>query len=141
MKGKFTRFLSLLLMFTLLLSTFTVFISAEEEGSEEEEVKEFVDLMINRNYDEGWQLDNGFQAFNFNNGQTNFHIDYEEDFEGNKNYFTRFEFGTRSSDIYLQQYLSGFTEYSVLQMDLMVDGAMSYSSHFLRTGAGLCKDL
>lgn len=131
MKGKFTRFLSLLLMFTLLLSTFTVFISAEEEGSEEEEVKEFVDLMINRNYDEGWQLDNGFQAFDFNNGQTNFHIDYEEDFEGNKNYFTRFEFGTRSSDIYLQQYLSGFTEYSVLQMDLMVDGAMSYSSHFL----------
>ena len=131
MKGKFTRFLSLLLTFTLLLSTFTVFISAADEETEEEEVKEFVDLMINRSYDEGWQLDNGFYAFDFNNGQTNFHIDYQEDLEGNRNHFIRFEFGTRKSDIYLQQYFSGFTNYSVFQIDLMVDGSLNYGGHFL----------
>ena len=132
MKGKFTRLLSLLLMFTLLLSTFTVFISAEED-EETEEDEEYVELGWNRTYDEGWDIANGFRAFGYVGEDENFHIDYEEDINGDRNYFVRFEFGTRTGDVYYTQYLSGFNTFTVLQYDIKVDGALNYKGNFIYT--------
>lgn len=134
MKGKFTRLLALLLMFTLLLSVFTVFISAEET-EDEEKVDEYVELGWNRTYDEGWAITNGFRADSGPSASDdeNFHIDYEEDINGDRNYFVRFEFGERTADVYFQQYLSGFKTYTVLQFDVMIDGQMSYIGRFAYT--------
>ena len=74
---KFSRWLSLLLILSFLLSFGLVYVSAEETGDEgEEEEKELpVSLIYYRTYDEGWNFTNGVSDARKEN---NFYIDYED---------------------------------------------------------------
>lgn len=77
MKNKWNRVLALLLIVASLLSVFSIFTSAA--GST-------IALYINRNFDEGWDYNNGLTA----NHADSFEVDYEFDDNFDYNYFLRF---------------------------------------------------
>ena len=90
MNKKIEKLLSLILVLTMLLFTFSIFASAEvEEGGEEgEEQQPETELLMYRSYSEGWEIINGFSS-TAPKSHT-FSLEYEEDDNFNYNYFMRF---------------------------------------------------
>ena len=88
MKTKFNKLISLLLVIAFLVSALTVFAWAEDGDSASEEVE--VDVLYNRNYEEGWDAYNGFTP---NLGTHTATIDFEESSDYKYNYFTRITHG------------------------------------------------
>lgn len=88
MKNRLNKLLCLLLALSMLLCMFTVFASAEEGAiGEEEATGPKVDVFVNRTFEEGWELLNGFS----HNGCKNqkFELDYELGNDFKYNYFGR----------------------------------------------------
>lgn len=119
-KMKFSRWLSLLLILSFLLSFGLVYVSAEETGDEgEEEEKELpVSLIYYRTYDEGWNFTNGVSDTRKEN---NFYIDYEITSSYNYNYFWRME-ALNAQDGYAQlSTATATTGATVISFDAMSD--------------------
>ena len=95
MKNKFTKIISALLIVTLLVSIFSIFAFADENESSGS--TELV-YMLNRTFDEGWDVDNGLKVTANSN---KFFIDYEEASDYSYNYFARFE-AVNASDGYAE---------------------------------------
>ena len=95
MKNKYIRFISSLLVLSFLVAAFSVFSFAEntDETETEDPISDFFYVFFNRDYEDGWDWNNGFDVSTKNTftGGNNLKIDYEEDMHGNYNYFTRFE--------------------------------------------------
>ena len=94
MKNRFIKILSALLVFSFLVTTFSVFSFAEStEGTEvgSEDSLENLLVFTNRDFADGWDYNNGFTKYSV--GTNKMGIDYEEDVLGNYNYFARFEVG------------------------------------------------
>ena len=97
MNKMFSKIISVVLILTFLVSTLAVFISAEDGETEKEPIilndgsisGYDVTLYYNRNYEEGWQYNNGFETTRVNNN--NFFVDYEETVDFGYNYFMRLE--------------------------------------------------
>lgn len=87
MKNKITKIISSVLIVTLLVSVFSVFAFADESAGGSSGSTDIVH-MLNRNFDEGWDVDNGLKLTA--NGNKIF-IDSEESSDYSYNYFTRFE--------------------------------------------------
>ena len=89
MKRKLTRWISVLLLLSLLLSSFAVLALADEaepgedegEPTEEDEIT----LLLYRNFSEGWSIDNGLPIAGGKGG--NFHIASEDTPDFNINYY------------------------------------------------------
>lgn len=81
MKNKFVKLISSLLVIAFVVSAVPVFTFAENSDSE-------ISLLINRDFEEGWDYNNGFSAAA---GDNLFSIDYEETSDYNYNYFFRME--------------------------------------------------
>ena len=90
MKIKFTKILSTILIVTLLVSTFSVFAFAADETTEGGTTGGSTELgfLLNRNFDEGWDVSNGLKIVNNNN---KIDVDYEQTSDYSYNYFARFE--------------------------------------------------
>ena len=97
-KMKFSRWLSLLLILSFLLSFGLVYVGAEETGDETEEDEPAVELICHRTYDEGWNYTNGVSDVRKEN---NFFIDYEITSSYDYNYFWRMEV-TNAQDGYAE---------------------------------------
>lgn len=82
MKNRFTKIISSLLIVTLLVSILSVFAFAADAGSGD------LVHMLNRTFDEGWDVDNGIKSIPNSN---KFFIDYEQTSDYGYNYFARFE--------------------------------------------------
>ncbi len=99
MKTKFHRVLSTILVLASLVSCFAVFASASETsysiGEEASDLSE-IDVVINRDFSEGWDYDNGFGAISTHKAS----IDFEEDVTYRYNYFWRFEATEETSSAY-----------------------------------------
>ncbi len=125
MKNKFNKIISSLLILAFLASVFTVFSFAdgtETEGGAGFEDKEELTVVVNREYDEGWDALNGFSANLKDNKAT---IEYEETADFDYNYYTRME-ALNSSDGYLElKYGSYSAKYgnTILEMDYKLDDA------------------
>lgn len=88
MNKKIEKLLSLILVLTMLLFTFSIFASAEvEEDGEEGEEQPETELLLYRSYSEGWEYTNGFSTTKPNSQVWN--LEYEEDDNFNYNYFFR----------------------------------------------------
>ena len=125
MKDKIIRLISSLLLIALLVSCFSVFAFAAETEGDEEEIGG--KLIISRNFDEGWNYNNGFGGAVKNN---TFAIEYEETADFSYNYFVRIEASNpkmssvESNDGYIElQYKSNrpLNYSSVLLFDIKVD--------------------
>ncbi len=92
MKTKFNKLISLLLVIAFLVSALTVFAWAADGDGETEAVE--VDVLYNRNYEEGWDALNGFTPSLGSHTAT---IDFEESSDYKYNYFTRFTHGLSGS--------------------------------------------
>lgn len=102
MKNKLSKILSSLLILSFLISALAVFASAgastvSSEITEGEERSEYFKVFYNRNYEEGWDYNNGFTVVPAKN---NIQIDYEEDHLRNYNYFVRYEALEASTNCY-----------------------------------------
>lgn len=134
MKGNFKRLLAFLLMLTVLVSVLSVFATATDEEvteEEEEETAEVVELFLNRSFDEGWGMSNGFSSNHKQVTGANFFVDRETGLDYKNNYFLRTEFGDRTktnSDHYFYFNAGSFTDYMVLQYDIKVDDALHYDA-------------
>ena len=90
MKNKFNRILSLILVIASLVSSFAIFVSADDDANAENVGKTGeIELLYNRDYEEGWDFDNGFTITQLQHHKAS--IDYEETENGDYNYFMRFE--------------------------------------------------
>ena len=119
MKNKFTRALSLFLCLILFASTFVVFASAEEEGDAEK-----IDLILNRDFDEGWD----FNGFTNSKKDHNFYVDREIRITGEANHFLRLEFGNATGDGYISLKGTSFINHTVLGFRIMFDDKFTYST-------------
>ncbi len=129
MKSKFSKILSLLLVISLLLSMFTVFVSADEvsndttsnNGQQEEDtddaMRDFV-LYYNRTYDEGWDVKNGLTI---TDRGSYFTIDHELTYEGVYNYFWRYEVGSSDHSYVDLSYGATGNNGDVLEFDIKTD--------------------
>ena len=119
MKNKMNKLLCLLLTLSMLLCMLTVFASAAEgEGGEEEKGPE-VTLLVNRTYEEGWALSNGFDG-TAPKGHI-FELDYEEDDSFNYNYFARITTAQNDSDgFYAMSYSAYGIEEGTLYMYISI---------------------
>ncbi len=90
MKNKLSKILSSLLIISFLMSAFAVFAFAEDSEEDSDEGKsEYFKLLYNRDFEEGWDYNNGFAGQSQNTNTKK--IDYEEDNLRNYNYFIRYE--------------------------------------------------
>ena len=90
MKNKFNRILSLVLVIASLVSSFAIFASADDDAPAGNVGKTGeLEILYNRNYQEGWDYDNGFTTTQIQKHKVS--IDYEETENGDYNYFMRFE--------------------------------------------------
>ena len=133
MKGNFKRLLAFLLMLTILVSVLSVFATAtDEEATEgEEEEEEVIELYLNRSFDEGWGLSNGFSSNHAQVTGANFFIDHETGIDYKNNYFLRTEFGDRNksnADHYFSFGNGSTAAYMVLQYSVKVDDTLHYDS-------------
>ena len=87
MKNKFTKIISTILIVTLLVSMCSIFAFADESDGGAVGSNELVH-MLNRNFGEGWDVDNGLKVTANSN---KFFIDSEEASDYSYNYFARFE--------------------------------------------------
>ena len=92
MKIKFNKLISLLLVIAFLVPALTVFAWAEDGDGETATVD--VDVLYNRNYEDGWDALNGFTPNLAAHSAT---IDFEESSDYKYNYFTRFTHGASSN--------------------------------------------
>ncbi len=88
MKNKFKRLISSILIIAFLVSTFSLLVSAETVTGETADTSS-VELIVNRDFDEGWDYTNGFTGGNEKGNK--FYIDYEETSDYSYNYFLRVE--------------------------------------------------
>lgn len=86
-KMKLSRWISVLLILSFLLSFGVVYVSADETG-EEEKQEAPIELILHRTFDEGWEVKNGITMTAKDN---NFDIDYEITSTYDYNYFWRME--------------------------------------------------
>ncbi len=98
MKNKFSKIISSLLIVAFLISSLSVFAFASEDLAEGETDTSNLLVLYNRNFEEGWDIDNGMKVSNKGH---NFTIDKEETTDYSYNYFTRFE-ATTNSDGYAE---------------------------------------
>ena len=90
MKNRFQKIISALLIFSFLVAAFSVFSFAETtEGEGPEDNTENLSIIYNRDYEEGWNWDNGFAYKSISTNTLS--IDHEEDSLGKYNYFVRYE--------------------------------------------------
>ena len=138
MKTKFTRLISLLLVIAFLVSALTVFAWAED-GDNSEAVE--VDVLYNRNFEEGWDAYNGFTP---NLGTHTATIDFEESSDYKYNYFARLTHGTSGNGgltfaFGVDVIVSGQT---VVQFDIKADDVCSVGKiMYMQTSAGKSIDL
>lgn len=143
MKKSFFRIVSLLLTVASLVSLLSIFSWAEEntdpEGNEEAVTGEpltDVELLYERDYQEGWDVDNGFKL---NKSGHNLTIDREELADSSYNYFMRYEattslnaatatidFGTRVAR----------EKASVISFAIKADDAASFSQSIMKITMG-----
>ena len=94
MKSKLTKLLSLILMLAILVSSLAIFASAETdaEGEGDEETDNQLDPIVvyNRDFADGWDVNNGSSISDGTKGH-NFFIDSEVTADYSNNYFVRFE--------------------------------------------------
>ncbi len=94
MKNKLTKILSSLLIFSFLMTAFSVFSFAENtEDGEQEENTDNLSVLYNREYEEGWDYNNGLYVNLYENKAS---IDRDEDTLGRYNYFVRYEAASSS---------------------------------------------
>ena len=155
MKKSFFRIVSLLLTLASLVSMLTVFAWAEEDDTdlipdeevgdevvEEEDLSE-MELFYERDYQEGWEVNNGFTVAAEGH---NFFVDYEELSDYSYNYFARFEatnsakegkvtlnFGARVAQ----------KKSTIISLRIKADDAANFSSSimYMTTGGKVAKDL
>ncbi len=134
MKGTFKRLLSFLLMLTILVSLLSVFATAtDEETGGEEENEEEVNMLVNRTFDEGWDVTNGFGWNSARVPGARCFIDNETAIDYTKNYFTRIEFGDRTvtnADSYMIFDMSSlpYNNYLIMQYKVKVDDYLTYNA-------------
>lgn len=100
MKSKFLRLISSLLILSFLVAAFSVFSFAEENTDDSESEGENTDnlfVFLNRDYEEGWDYNNGFSTNSLGNNKV--YIDHDEDVLGRYNYFIRYQ-AASSSQVY-----------------------------------------
>ncbi len=87
MKNGFKKIISLFIVVASLVSLFSVFVYAEDE---EESGGTDIVVLLNRNFDEGWDFTNGLNNDNATS-ENNVFIDNEKGSDNEYNYFVRFE--------------------------------------------------
>ena len=140
MKTKFNKLISMLLVIAFLVSGLTVFAWAEDgagtEGLEPEVEVELDEPLYNRNFEEGWDVDNGFAL---ELGSHKAVIDYEETSDYKYNYFMRLEYGKSGTGglnfkFGVDTAVEGQT---VVQFDIKVDDACDLGKIMsMQTAAG-----
>lgn len=95
MKTKLLRILSSFLIISFLISIFSVFSFAEDDGGSDDGEDEYT-LFVHRTFDEGWAPNNGLSFATNTDKDNKMIIDHEEDVVGNYNYFMRFEAATKN---------------------------------------------
>ena len=158
MKKSFIKIISLLLTVASLVSMLTIFAWADDEvtepttpdveAGEDEVVEETEDLskmelFYERDYQEGWEIGNGFKV---GAAGHNFFVDYEELSDYSYNYFARFEatnvtaegkvtlaFGARVAQ----------EKATIISLRIKADDVASFSNSILsmQTGGKVAKDL
>ena len=148
MKKSFLRIVSLLLTIASLVSMLTVFAWAEETTTVEEDIPAAEDLsklelLYERDYEEGWEVDNGFVVAK--NGHNMF-VDYEELSDYSYNYFARIEATDSVSAGQLQLNFGARVsreKSSIISFSIKADDAASFSSAIMaiQTGGKVNKDI
>lgn len=138
---KLNKLISMLLTVAFLVSAFAVFAYAEDGEEEEENPLEGVNIIYNRDFEEGWDATNGFTA---SLGTNKAIIDHEISVDQKYNYFTRFEHGGDGSGTMnlvfgADTLTSGNT---VVAFDIMSDDACNVGKiSTMSTAAGKSMDL
>ena len=132
------KILSLILMAALLLSVFSVFSFAAAEG-EEEESDSTLQVILNRTFDEGWEINNGI---NYQPKSQEIDIDSEQNADYSYNHFVRYTCTVASgadTDGCLEFHF-GDNRYSgggVIEYDMKCDELTSllYVGYYLSSGS------
>ena len=150
MKKKFSKIISLLLVLASLISLFTVFAYAEsepaqisdtetgggsgsEEGSGTSVDLSAIELIYKRDFEEGWDYNNGFGAISNHNA----YIDYEETATYKYNYFWRLEASASASAGVSSMTIGALRESgSVVQFKIKADDACNVGRIMYMTTAG-----
>ncbi|MBR5448014.1 MAG: hypothetical protein IKV40_06280, partial [Clostridia bacterium] len=132
MKKKLNRIISVILLFASLISVLSVFAYASEapaasesqtalETEEDTEVDlSQIDLIYNRNFEEGWNYNNGFSTLKTHKA----YIDYEETATYKYNYFWRMEASSSTAAEATTLNIGALRESgSVVQFKIKVDDA------------------
>ena len=118
MKNGFNKLLCLLLALSMLLCMFTVFASAEDGAvGDEEAERPSVDVFVNRNFEEGWELLNGFS--HDGHKMQKFELDYELGNDFKYNYFGRVT-AQHELDGYYQLSYNGGDESQTIYFELSI---------------------
>lgn len=132
-KMKFSRWLSLLLILSFLLSFGLVYVGAEESDENEDESEPAAELLYHRTYDEGWNYTNGVSD---NRKENNFFVDYEITASYNYNYFWRLEV-TNAQDGYAELAVTSVTTgATVIAFDAMSDDYANAGTIYYRSSDG-----
>ena len=132
MKAKLLKLISMLLVLASIISAFTVFAFANTEtpdGTEDGETSDGtestgsnVKVLYNRNFEEGWDADNGLASGSWTEicKGNKFFVDYEIGKDQNYNYFMRCE-NLITSDGHPQINITEKTSGLVMEFDIKVD--------------------
>ena len=136
MKNKFIRIISALLVLASLLSCFAVFSFAAEGSGETEETESDIHVVFNRDFDDGWDVNNGVTISN--EGKHDFTIEREEKADYSYNHFVQIKSNTDTSGhfalSYDQQPISGG---SILEFSIKIDDYYNVGNIlYLRTPGG-----
>ncbi len=130
MKSKLMRIISTILILSSLLSMLAIFATAETAGAgtaEEEEDDDYIELLYQRTFEEGWDIENGLYLAEGGRG-SNFTIDYEETLDYQYNYFFRLEVMSNLNG-YVQQDFDNYSNKGVvLEMDVKSDDVTQISN-------------
>ena len=141
MKNKFDKIISVLLILTFLMSCFTVFSFAEDEGGAEENQPTTSDLhvIMNRDFDDGWEINNGFGIVNEH--EAIFSITKEELADYSYNYFAQVEATLDGSSYFQLSYDNQPTAGgSILEFDVKIDDYNNMGNIlYVRTPGGAAK--
>ena len=120
MKNRFMRILSMILILASLVSMLAVFASAQtSEGEASDEVEEDTfDLLYNRTYDEGWDIENGALWNDLGSFIT---IESETTGTYTNNYFWRLEVGSDGHSYVQFEFDDNSKVGSVLEFDIKSD--------------------
>ena len=124
MKSNFLRILSMILILSFLVSMLSVFAFAEEdvtEDGEQAEEENLFELLYNRNYSEGWEVNNGL-SYTANGGpETTFTVEYETTVDYEYNYFWRMEVNSAKNSFMSLDYNAWDRIGAVFEFDIMTD--------------------